>query len=287
MKICRYHRKPARAHCPRPGKKRSALSRPWASCTTGTSAWCDAAAQENDLAVVSIFVNPAQFGPAEDLQRYPRDAERDIALLEKEKTDLLFMPDDERNVPARRTAPTSASKAWKTSFAASRAPAIFAAWPRWCSSSSTWCGPQRAYFGQKDAQQAIIIRRMVRDLDLPVQRQGPAHRARSRRPGPLFAQRLSVPGGTAGGPGPAQVPGSRRGPGRRRAWGRAGSSGDAMREELDHDPCSAHRIHRHRPPAGPGRIFAVIEPGNTLIAAAIRVGKTRLIDNLLLGDLSC
>ena len=170
---------------------------------------------------------------------------------ESEKVDVLFMPGRRGNVPASPTAPVSMSTDWTTSSAAARGPATSAAWPPSCSSSSTWCGPQRAYFGQKDAQQAIVIRQMVRDLHLRVQLQRAAHRARCRRPGPLLAQRLPFGRRSGGRPWPCRAPCSAPPPWSAAARPRAGPCATPCGRNRAARPLLAGRIYRHRPPAGP------------------------------------
>lgn len=127
-----------------------------------------AAREESDTVVVSLFVNPAQFGPGEDLDRYPRDEERDEAMAEKAGVDVVFAPGaDEVFPPGFQT--------WVDVETLSRGlegdarPGHFRGVATVCLKLFNLVRPARAYFGQKDAQQAAVIRRMVRDLNVPLE----------------------------------------------------------------------------------------------------------------------
>lgn len=123
---------------------------------------------ENTSTVVSIFVNPTQFGPQEDLAKYPRDLDRDLCLLEAEDVDLVFAPE-----PEEMYAPDSST--WVEETALSRGlcgasrPGHFRGVCTVVLKLLNLVQPDRAYFGQKDFQQVQVIRRMVRDLDVPVE----------------------------------------------------------------------------------------------------------------------
>jgi pantoate--beta-alanine ligase len=123
-----------------------------------------------DVVVVSLFVNPAQFGPNEDLGTYPRDEARDAALAEAVGVDVLFVPPREQVYPEGFA--TTVSVAGLTDVLdgdpARRGPQHFAGVTTIVTKLLTMTAPDVAYFGQKDAQQALVIRRLVRDLDLPV-----------------------------------------------------------------------------------------------------------------------
>ena len=123
---------------------------------------------ENDVVVASIFVNPTQFGPGEDLSSYPRDLDRDRELLASAGTDLVFAPE-----PEALYAPDASTWVEETRLAsglcgASR-PGHFRGVCTVVLKLFQIVGPQRAYFGEKDYQQLQVIRRMVRDLDVPVE----------------------------------------------------------------------------------------------------------------------
>jgi len=126
-----------------------------------------AARRENTHVVVSIFVNPTQFAPNEDLARYPRDEERDLRLLEREGVDGVFAPRvGEMYAQGFSTYVTVEGLTGRLE-GASR-PTHFRGVTTVVLKLFNIIQPDRAYFGQKDAQQLAVIRRMTRDLDLPV-----------------------------------------------------------------------------------------------------------------------
>ncbi len=123
---------------------------------------------KTDRTVVSIFVNPIQFGPAEDLDRYPRDLGRDRALLEREGVDLLFHPATEEIYPAGFRTTVEVRDLQDRLCGASR-PGHFRGVCTVVMKLFQIVRPDVAFFGQKDAQQAVIIRRMARDMDLDLE----------------------------------------------------------------------------------------------------------------------
>jgi len=123
---------------------------------------------ENDLVAVSIFVNPRQFGPDEDLARYPRNNERDLALLRDESVDLVFLPTVDEMYPPGFTTTVDVGSLGERLEGVSR-PGHFKGVATVVARLLNLTRPQRAYFGQKDAQQVIVVRRMVKDLALTVQ----------------------------------------------------------------------------------------------------------------------
>ena len=123
------------------------------------------ARNENSTVVVSIFVNPAQFGPSEDLASYPRDLDRDLELLDEEKTDVVFMPSDEEMYPLGFSSWVDVEKVTERLEEASR-PGFFRGVATVVAKLFNIVQPTKAYFGQKDAQQAIVITRMVADLNM-------------------------------------------------------------------------------------------------------------------------
>ncbi|HLM16907.1 MAG TPA: pantoate--beta-alanine ligase [Acidimicrobiia bacterium] len=127
-----------------------------------------AARADNDLVVVSLFVNPTQFGPNEDLAGYPRDLDGDTAAAEAEGVDVLFMPtvDEMYRTGARTTVHVDGLT--ERLCGASR-PGHFDGVTTVVAKLFSIIGPSRAYFGRKDAQQLAVIRRMTTDLDLPVE----------------------------------------------------------------------------------------------------------------------
>jgi pantoate--beta-alanine ligase len=123
-----------------------------------------------DVVVMSLFVNPAQFAPGEDLERYPRDAERDAELAEAESVDVLYAPPVAEVYPAGFSTQVEVEGLTEVLCGdpARRGPGHFRGVTTVVAKLFNAVGPDVAYFGQKDAQQAVVIRRMVRDLDFPV-----------------------------------------------------------------------------------------------------------------------
>ncbi|MFC1903406.1 pantoate--beta-alanine ligase [Chloroflexota bacterium] len=120
---------------------------------------------ENASLVVSIFVNPTQFGPKEDFKTYPRDLGRDFALLEKEGTDVIFMPPaDEMYLPGFNSW-IDVEKVTEQLEGAYR-PGHFRGVTTVCAKLFNIVQPTRAYFGKKDAQQTAVIKKMVADLNM-------------------------------------------------------------------------------------------------------------------------
>src|SRR6201996_3251242 len=130
-----------------------------------------AARAETDVVVMSLFVNPTQFAPGEDLDRYPRDEERDLRLATEAGTDLVFAPDVAELYPdgfATAVEVTGNLTSVLDGDPGRRGPGHFRGVTTVVAKLFNIVGPDVAYFGQKDAQQAAVIKRMVRDLDLPV-----------------------------------------------------------------------------------------------------------------------
>ncbi len=126
------------------------------------------AKKENDKVVVSIFVNPTQFGKGEDLESYPRDLEKDAQLCEAEGVDLIFHPTPEEMYPTGFHTYVNVETLSETLCGKSR-PTHFRGVCTVVSKLFHIAAPDRAYFGQKDAQQLAIVKRMVRDLDFDVE----------------------------------------------------------------------------------------------------------------------
>jgi pantoate--beta-alanine ligase len=125
------------------------------------------AREECDQVVVSIFVNPTQFGPKEDLGKYPRDLERDMKLIEP-YTDLLWNPTPEIMYPEGYQTWVEVEGMTRPLEGAMR-PGHFRGVTTVVAKLFNAVQPDKAYFGQKDAQQAAVIRRMVRDLNFPIE----------------------------------------------------------------------------------------------------------------------
>jgi pantoate--beta-alanine ligase len=120
---------------------------------------------ENETAVVSIFVNPMQFGPKEDFARYPRDPERDLTLLDKEGTGLVFMPDAEEMYHQGFATWVDVEKVTERLEGSTR-PGHFRGVATVVAKLFNIVEPTAAYFGEKDAQQVVVIKRMVADLNM-------------------------------------------------------------------------------------------------------------------------
>ncbi len=126
------------------------------------------ARKENDVVVVSIFVNPTQFGPNEDFKDYPRDIKRDMALLEKENVDAVFLPDTEEMYPEKPLTTVHVNKLTEYLCGAKRE-GHFDGVCLVVAKLFNIVNPHRAYFGKKDYQQYRVIERMVKDLNFDVE----------------------------------------------------------------------------------------------------------------------
>lgn len=134
----------------------------------GHKSLIERAVKENDRVVVSDFVNPTQFGPTEDLESYPRDLQRDAKLCEEAGAALLFNPEPEEMYYPDRTTSVTMEGLTKELCGKSR-PIHFSGVCTVVSKLFHIVTPDRAYFGQKDAQQLAVIRRMVRDLNFDIE----------------------------------------------------------------------------------------------------------------------
>ena len=117
--------------------------------------------------IASIFVNPTQFGPSEDFKGYPRDTKRDLEFLEKEKTDIVFIPQATEMYPPRFDTWVSVGNLAKRLEGASRR-GHFKGVTTVVAKLFNIVEPTSAFFGQKDAQQALVIKKMVTDLDMDI-----------------------------------------------------------------------------------------------------------------------
>lgn len=126
------------------------------------------AGRSSDAVVVSIFVNPLQFGPSEDLDAYPRDLARDVELAEEAGVDVLFVPSVEEMYPEQVVTTVTVGQVSEPLEGESR-PSHFAGVATVVAKLFNIMGPCNAYFGAKDFQQVAVIRRMVRDLSIPVE----------------------------------------------------------------------------------------------------------------------
>lgn len=134
----------------------------------GHLALVERAGAENDLVVVSIYVNPTQFGPAEDFDSYPRDLERDLRLLAPYDVSAVFTPDNRIMYPDGHKTRVVVDGITRVLEGASR-PTHFEGVTTIVAKLFNCVQPNRAYFGQKDMQQTVVISRMVRDLDFALE----------------------------------------------------------------------------------------------------------------------
>jgi pantoate--beta-alanine ligase len=237
---------------------------------------------ENDLVVVSIFVNPLQFGPSEDLQRYPRDLEGDMEKLQALEVDYLFLPEPEGMYPQGFCTFVEVQGLSERLCGAFR-PGHFRGVATVVLKLFEIVQPTRAYFGQKDYQQSLIVRRMVEDLNLPLQvvvcptvrePDGLAMSSRNlylspqeRRAAPILYKALLK--------GQEALLRGQRQPHR-------------IRELM-------HQVLRSEPLVGEVQYASAYDPytleeppvlrGSALLAVAAFIGRTRLIDNLLIDGL--
>ncbi len=135
----------------------------------GHTSLVDRAAAECDRVVASVFVNPTQFGPNEDLETYPRDFEHDCALLEAHGCDLVFHPEVEEMYPEGDATFVEICSEMPKQLCGKTRPIHFRGVCTVVSKLFHIAQPDKAFFGQKDAQQLAIIRRMVKDLAFPIE----------------------------------------------------------------------------------------------------------------------
>jgi pantoate--beta-alanine ligase len=128
-----------------------------------------AAREENDVVVVSLFVNPAQFNDPRDLEAYPRDERRDGQIAERHGADILFAPAQDEVYRAGASTKVIVEGLGEVFEGAHRGPGHFAGVCTVVAKLFNMVQPDRAYFGQKDAQQVAVLQRMVADLDFPLE----------------------------------------------------------------------------------------------------------------------
>jgi len=231
-----------------------------------------------DRVMVSIFVNPAQFGPEEDFEAYPRDIERDEEICQKEGVDLLFYPESGELYPSGFSTWVEETELSRGLCGASR-PGHFRGVATVVAKLFNACLPDCAVFGQKDAQQALVLRRMTRDLNFPVKIIiGPIVReadglAMSSRNAYLSAEERRRALSLSSGLKAAQT--AYR-DGERQAIILRGKVEEKL-HEADADIDYVELVGRETLEP----LTYVQEPA--LLAVAARIGKTRLIDNCFLG----
>jgi len=235
---------------------------------------------ENDVSVVSIFVNPTQFGPKEDFAQYPRDPDRDLALLEKERTDLVLMPPVEEMYPPGISTWVDVEEVTKKLEGAAR-PGHFRGVATVVAKLFNIVEPTKAYFGQKDAQQVVVIQKMVTDLNMnlevvvvPTQREpdGLAMSSRNvylnpeeRQAAVVLWKSMKLAQGL---------------------W----QKGERDAEEIRHEMVTLIK----KEPLARIDYVSIADPrtldelshvkGSALVSMAVYVGKTRLIDNMTLAN---
>ena len=238
------------------------------------------AREENATLAVSIFVNSSQFGPHEDFDAYPRDLPRDLLILEGERADLVFAPSVEEMYPASADTWVGVERLGSRLEGQHRS-GHFRGVATVVTKLFNIVRPDRAYFGQKDGQQAVVIRRMVADLNMGVtivvvptvrKADGLALSSRNvyltpeqRRAAPTIYRALAHAQGM---------------------WEEGERDGEVLRQEvryvLQGEPLIDQIDYISVADAATLEEFDTIT-GPALVSAAVRIGKARLIDNMVLG----
>ena len=231
-----------------------------------------------DEVVVSLFVNPAQFDEAADLAAYPRTEERDAAEAAELGVDVLFAPAPEEIYPAGFATTVRVEGLSDVLEGAERGPGHFAGVCTVVAKLLNIVAPDVAYFGQKDAQQVAVLRRMVRDLDLPVALEVVADRARARRARDVEPQRAPRRRRARARGRPEPRAARRRGRARRRRARRGRRARGRPGAPWPRSASSPSTSRSSTPTASPP-VDTV--NGRVLVAVAARVGAVRLIDNAL------
>lgn len=243
------------------------------------------ARRNNNLVVLSIFVNPIQFGPNEDFERYPRDEAKDLQLAEQEGVDAVFLPSVEEMYPAQTLTKITVSQQLTGGLCGASRPGHFDGVTTVVSKLFHIVEPERAYFGQKDAQQVAVITQMVKDLNMPVQivpcpirreEDGLALSSRNVYLAPaereaalvlsrqlLHVQELINEGGTL----------------------TAGEAKEALLHAFTAEPLAEVdyvEVVRFPGLQPLGDSERIAQDGEVLVAVAVKFGSTRLIDNVIL-----
>jgi pantoate--beta-alanine ligase len=235
---------------------------------------------ETNIVVVSIFVNPTQFGRGEDLARYPRDPERDLAMLEKEEVALVFMPSVEEMYPAGFNSWVEVEKVTERLEGAVR-PGHFKGVATVVAKLFNIVQPTRAYFGQKDAQQALVIKRIVADLNMNLE--------------VVIAPTVREPDGLA-----MSSRNTFLNPEERQAalviwkslnlvqqlWSQGERNAERVQQQMiafiQKEPLAQIDYVSIANPETLEELMEIDRPA--LVSLAVHIGKTRLIDNMILGD---
>lgn len=233
------------------------------------------AREECATVVVSVFVNPLQFGPGEDFERYPRDPEQDLALAKEAGADALFMPEVAGLYPEGFATEVRVRGLVDVLEGAAR-PGHFAGVATVLAKLLNIVGPEKMYMGQKDAQQAFVVGRMIRDLNFPT------HLVvcpTVREPDGLAMSSRNVYLNNEERAAAAAIP---------RALFAARDTGstdpDALEETAREALFAEPLIALEYVSANDAATLGPVEPktGEILLSLAARVGKTRLIDNVVI-----
>jgi pantoate--beta-alanine ligase len=238
------------------------------------------AAEECDHVGVSIFINPSQFSPGEDLGKYPRTVRSDLELLEKLGVDLVYMPAAGEMYPAGYQTWITVEDVTEPLEGECR-PDHFRGVVTVVAKLFNAFQPDRAYFGQKDAQQAVVIRRLIEDLNFPVQQvvcptvreeDGLALSSRNaylsaeeRKAATVLYRALSVAKDS-------YEKGERE----------ATALRSVMRSVIDSEPLAVAEYVSAADPETLLELQTIESGGGVLFSMAVKIGKTRLIDNMLL-----
>ncbi len=240
------------------------------------------ARQESAAVGVSIFINPAQFGEGEDIASYPRDMDRDLAMLEAGGADLVWVPEPEEVYPAGFQTWVTVENLTEV-LEGARRPGHFRGVTTVVAKLFLAFQPDRAYFGQKDAQQAIVIRRMVRDLSFPLQvvvcptvrePDGLALSSRNMYLGPAEREAAVVLYRALAAASAAFEAGQRD----------AEALRARMLETLQAEPLAHPEYVSVADPETLQELVGRVDQG--LLSMAVRIGKARLIDNLVIGEVA-
>jgi pantoate--beta-alanine ligase len=244
------------------------------------------AREDCDIVVVSLFVNPTQFGPGEDFEAYPRDEDRDSELARREGVDLLWIPDSEQMYPDGFATAVEVGGDLTSVLEgdpANRGPSHFRGVTTIVAKLFNSVQPDVAYFGRKDAQQALVIQRMARDLDFPVrievlptirEQDGLALSSRNAYLGPEERERA------------AAISRALRAAERAAAGGE--TSADALVEVARGELRNAGIDPEYVEARSADDLSQVAELNGrpVLVAVAARVGRARLIDNVVIAPIA-
>jgi pantoate--beta-alanine ligase len=236
---------------------------------------------ENHITVVSVFVNPSQFGPGEDYERYPREAENDMRVLREADVDYLFIPDAEHMYPEGFCTGVRVGGLSEKLCGAFR-PGHFDGVATVVAKLLNTTRPTRAYFGQKDYQQYLVIKRLARDLNVPVEivmcptireEDGLAMRSRNRHLNPEERRAASAIYKSL----------SQAAEMIKTGYPTAEEVTELIMKPLESEPLITEVQY-----AGAYDLESLDElqelEGTTLLAVAVKLGDTRLIDNVLVRE---